>query len=254
MNLKYKKMILLLTAAVMGIGMVTFSFRSTNRKSATDSNLTEEAIQSAAYTSEKDDTPTPEPTAPVTLTPTPVPKNDLELNKYPEINEVVEAFYNARLTCAAEDFEPILLNADQLDMDRLQRKIEYVEDYANINCYTKKGINEIDYIVYVCYDLKLTTIDTYAPSIDELRITYVDGKPYIFLGEISEETSAYLEELRTNEDVQLLVSDVVTRLDEACESDESLNEFYQNLTKTNSAESESSASKDSSSSTSGAGE
>lgn len=230
MKIKYKKMLLLLTTCVMGIGMVTLSFSLENKTILDEPSPASIAVQPRTNTNDvsafaKDSVVTVAPTA------TPEPKNELELNKYADINKVVKEFYEAKLTCSEEDFIPIVTNANQIDMERLQRKIEYVNSYQNINCYTKKGINEIDYVVYVSYDLELATIDTYAPSIDELRITYVDGSPKVYLGTISEETSNYLKKLRTSEDVEVLVSDVVTRLDEACASDENLNEFYQNIQK-----------------------
>lgn len=230
MKIKYKKMLLLLTTCAMGIGMVTLSFSLENKMSSDEPNPVSIAVQPRTNTNDVSAFAA-DPVVSVAPTATPEPKNELELNKYADINKVVKEFYEAKLTCSEEDFIPIVTNANQLDMERLQRKIEYVNSYQNINCYTKKGINEIDYVVYVSYDLELATIDTYAPSIDELRITYVDGSPKVYLGTISEETSEYLKKLRTSEDVEVLVSDVVTRLDEACASDENLNEFYQNIQK-----------------------
>lgn len=233
MKLKYKRMITLLTTCIMGVGMVMFSITQQNKTKTDDDKLSKNAMATANSSGDEDNSSSTltAPTVTVTVAPTatPTPSNDLLLNKFADINEVVAAFYNAKLTCSEEDFAPILMNADQLDMDRLQRKIEYVKSYQNINCYTKEGINEIDYVVFVSYDLELTTIETYAPSIDELRITYVDGKPRIYMGDISEETSNYLKELRSGEDVQVLVSDVISRLEEACAIDENLNEFYQNI-------------------------
>ena len=228
MKIKYKKILVLLTTGIMGIGMVTLSFTLENKKSTDDPKPMSRSIEPA---NSKDDVSAfaMDPIITKAPTATPEPENDLELNKYADINKVVQDFYEAKLTCSAEDFVPIVTNANQIDMERLQRKIEYVNSYQNINCYTKKGINEIDYVVYVSYDLELATIDTYAPSIDELRITYVDGTPKVYLGNIAEDTSKYLNELRTGEDVEVLVSDVVTRLEEACASDENLNEFYQNI-------------------------
>lgn len=230
MKIKYKKMLLLLTTCIMGIGMVTLSFSLENKTIVDESTPISKSIEPRIA---HDDVSAfaVEPVVSIAPTATPEPKNELELNKYADINNVVNEFYEAKLTCLEEDFIPIVTNANQIDMERLQRKIEYVNSYQNINCYTKKGINEIDYVVYVSYDLELATIDTYAPSIDELRITYVDGSPKIYLGKISEETSEYLKKLRTSEDVEILVSDVVTRLDEACARDENLNEFYQNIQK-----------------------
>lgn len=230
MKIKYKKMLVLLTTGIMGIGMVTLSFTLENKKNTNEPKPMKRAIEPD---DNKDDVSAfaMDPVATSAPTATPEPKNELELNKYADINKIVTDFYEAKLTCLEEDFVPIVTNANQIDMERLQRKIEYVNSYQNINCYTKKGINEIDYVVYVSYDLELATIDTYAPSIDELRISYVDGIPKIYLGNISEETSQYLQKLRSSEDVEVLVSDVVTRLDEACASDENLNEFYQNIKK-----------------------
>lgn len=240
MKLKYKKLIVLITTGIMGIGMVTFSFTLQGNASKNASEDTPAVVASAKVSDENEelntfgltaDSITITPIATAAPTPTAEPVNELELNKYEEINKLVEDFYKANLTCLEEDFAPILVDTSVIDMERLQRKTEYIKSYQNINCYTKKGVNEIDYVVYVCYDIELASIETYAPSIDRLLIKYVDGTPKIYMGEIDDETSAGLKELENSEEVQVLISNVDDSLKEARTKDDNLNEFYKSMEK-----------------------
>ena len=87
-------------------------------------------------------------------------------------------------------------------------------------------------MVYVENDVEIATIDTYAPSIDQLFIKYDEkGKPklYLYDGSFTDEEEAYYEALRSSEDVVALVEDVNARLEEAIASDEALRDFFARL-------------------------
>lgn len=239
MNLKYKKMMLLLTMGVMGIGMISISFTKPSQTDANDTIALTSANDDASISALTNkaalatDEEVAKEEAVVSPSPTPAitsaPSNLLAKNEFPEINALVEAFLNAKLTCNEEDFKPLLKDVSVIDLERLQRKIEYIKNYHNINVYTTKAINEIDYVAYVTYDLELPIIETYAPSIDELYISFEDGKPYLYFGSIASDTSTYLSELRNSDSVLTLVDEVSTNLDLAITSDEDLREFYEKL-------------------------
>lgn len=230
MNHKHRKLIFYLTTGIMGLGMATFSF----------SNQADETLPAAhnlsSITPEQlnEITPAITPSIFVTLPITPAPTkseslNSLLYNAYPEINELVTAFLNAKLD-STSTFENIVLNSSMIDFENIQRKTEYIKAYHNIKCYTKKGINEIDYIVYTVFDSELPTIDTYAPSIEELYIQYdSNNQPFIYFGDISEATAEYITQMRSSKDVAELIAKVNSQFNEALASDSALKEFFDNM-------------------------
>ena len=170
-------------------------------------------------------TPTPSPS------PTPVP-NPLLTNAYSEINNLVETYYNTKLTGEASDFEALVSDASTIDTDYLHIQYELVTEFSNFTCYTKNGMNDIAYIVYVSYDSKIVTIDTPVPSLDRLTLVYTpdgSGKLLINTSELSDEVSAYCDELFTHEDVQLMYQSESKRFEDAVASDPDLQQLQNRL-------------------------
>lgn len=230
MRLKYKKMILCLLMGIVGIGMVTFSFPDAASTVSELQDLQTRAVSEAELLA-KEENQAAVNTNPATPSPVVEQKADSILKKdaYPAINSLIERYFAANLTCNEEDFEGLTKDIGLLDMERMQRKVQYIKSYQNISCYTAKAINEIDYVVYVTYDLELPVIETYAPSIGEFYIQYDEETPYIYLGSLSSETSDYLSDLRNSDDVVSLIDEVGENLAKALETDENLNDFYEKL-------------------------
>lgn len=165
--------------------------------------------------------------------------NDLELNKYPEVNELImkyrEAFKNSNTDLLKEVY-----NSDQeINADILTATSQIILEYQNTQCYTKLGLNSGEYVVYVYDDLKLADIETLAPN---LSVFYVkpanDGKLYIYRGDYNastgkfaydDATQAYIQKLYQDQDVMDLISTVNTKMDSACANDSDLMEFMQKV-------------------------
>lgn len=239
----YKKISLYLTMGIMGLGLASFSFYSSDTPA---SDLSEQEVLTASFLEGTPNNPngvfekafnllpTPTPTlTPVptlTPTPTPIPTNDLLKNEYPEINNLIKSYFDAKLECTEESFDGLVNDVSYLNLEKLQKKTEYIKSYENIVCYTKKGNDEIDYIVYITYDIAVTTIDELAPSIDQLLIKHTaDGKPQIFFGETTNETETYIAELDAADDVQKLVKKINKSVKKAIEADADLAGFLTKL-------------------------
>lgn len=143
----------------------------------------------------------------------------------PDVLNLVTKYYNAR---AAKDFETLKGMCETFD-DSIQAEIEQtdaaIESYDNIITYSKNGPEEGTYIVYVYFDIKLTGIDTLAPTLRELyAVTDVEGN--LMVGDKTE-VESYLLERQADGDVQALVTDVDQKLQSAMAQDENLKNFVQ---------------------------
>lgn len=232
MRLKYKKLLLLFTMGIFGIGMVTVSFQVAP-DSALQAAFMKDGDRGSLEPTSPDSSQEITPTAFATNTPIPENPNALKKDAFPEINKLIETYYKAKVSTDADSIEILkdcVTDASLLDFERITKKVEYIADYKNFHCYSKPGIGEIDYIVYVCYDIMITKIQTGAPGIDVIYISYQDGKPYIFLGNVTQKTKDYIDKTNLDEDVQKISKEVGDNLAKAIDMDEDLREFYENLT------------------------
>ncbi len=104
-----------------------------------------------------------------------------------------------------------------------------VESYDNIMTYSKPGLTDGSYVVYVYMDLKLTGIDTEAPTLREMYMeTDDDGDLYVIQADdYSSDITAYTQLRQTDSDVQALIKDVNETLSERCEEDEDLAQYVE---------------------------
>ena len=176
------------------------------------------------------DLPTPSPTPSATPTPTP---NPLLTNAYAEVNTLIEEYYQAKLTGDAAAFDTLVSDPSAIDIDYLHIQYSLVTDFSNFTCYTKNGINEIAYIVYVSYDSKIVTIDTPVPILDRLTLVYADdGSGRLLVNTasaLSDEVTAYCDEIFTHEDVRQMYSQETERFENAIASDPDLSQLYNRL-------------------------
>lgn len=153
-------------------------------------------------------------------------ENPLEVDAYEEINAVVAAYLDGR---AAGDVEAVRSVVDVLtdeEAEEIELKSAYIESYENKVCYTKKGLEGDSFIVFVAYDMKIRDIETLAPGILPLYVCRgEDGAYYIFNDDVSEELSAYVLELKDEEELAAIIADIWTRYEEAMAQDPDLANF-----------------------------
>ena len=146
----------------------------------------------------------------------------------PEILDLVTRYYTAR---ANKDYDALAAMCEVFD-DTARSEIESqdaaIESYSNIMTYSKPGMTDGSYVVYIYFDAKLTGIDTLAPSLRELYlVTDVEGNLMIADKDSNPEQEDYIEQLRADDDVQALIKDVDKKLDDACNSDPALKELIE---------------------------
>ncbi len=247
MKLKYKKIILLTTLSTMGIGMLTLSVskdrpraeENTGVKAVYEEN--EDNSDLAAGEKGTDVTALNENAAfSLTTTPTPIPSptpipiySIEEPGTYPEIDTLFESYYNAKNNLDIETLKSLLSDPDAATSEEeLQMKTEYIEDYRKVKAYTKKGMTEGTYIVYVYHEIKFTGINTSAPGLAKFYVvTGADNKLKIFSGEMDADTKAYYDVRNQDEDVAALISMTDEKSKQAIEKDEDLQNFWESIDK-----------------------
>jgi hypothetical protein len=242
MKLKYKKIILLTTMSTMGIGLLTLSV-SHDRSQAKESISTKATVEAGLLadsssakanilgTGLSDETNLSSFAPTAVPSPTPLPVYDIEEDAYPDINKLFVNFYKAKNNRDIDALKKLLSDPTKVESQKkLEKKTQYIEEYSKIKTYTKKGVAEGTYIVYVYHEIKFTGIKTPAPGLSKFYVvTGDDNKVKIFSGTMDDETQAYFDARNEDEDVVKLIKMTNDRSEEAMKKDEDLLTFWNSI-------------------------
>ena len=108
---------------------------------------------------------------------------------------------------------------------------DYIEGYEVGDVYTKKGMTDDSYVVYACFSYICQGVETKAPALTQFYVyKNNEGNWVINNGALQDsEISAYMEKQLSDSDVSALVKKVQNELDQAQQSDPSLEEFLNGL-------------------------
>lgn len=139
-----------------------------------------------------------------------------------QIHQLITKYYTALVAKDYDTLSAISQTFTEEDRAAVERT-SAIEAYNNITTYSKKGLKDNEYIVYVYYDAKLTGIATAAPNFSELYVvTNAEGNPIIGDNDTTQELQDYLALHRTDADVQALVQDVNGLMQAAAAADADL--------------------------------
>lgn len=151
-----------------------------------------------------------------------------------DINNLISQYYAAY---AAGDLGAVSVFATPISSNEqsyITLFSQYVEEYRNIKCYTKSGLDENSYLVSVYVEIKFAGVDTVAPGLDFFYVrTNEDGSLYIdnlysqynlANQENALDTSVQnlINDFENQEDVIALQQEVQTKYNEAVAADENL--------------------------------
>lgn len=163
-----------------------------------------------------------------------------ELNAHEDVNALIQQYFAAY---AAGDIDTILTLAtpvSEKEKAYISLYSQYVEEYRNINCYTKQGLDSKSYMVAVQIDIKFAGVETTAPGLDFFYVrTGDDGALYIdnlysnynlANQENAFDTSVYslLLKLINGDEHLAMQAEVQSRYEAALASDAALSEMVMN--------------------------
>ena len=132
--------------------------------------------------------------------------------------------YENMLKTLEDDFTP----SDESKVTNLK---DYIEGYEVGDVYTKKGMTDDSYVVYACFSYICQGVETKAPALTQFYVyKNSEGNWVINNGALQDsEISAYMEKQLSDSDVSALIKKVQNELDQAQQSDPSLEEFLNGL-------------------------
>lgn len=195
MKLKYKKLVIFITAATMVLSFIILTLIPTggsNTNNAEDANLA--------------------------------------LNENEEINQLVKNYFESKKTVDIETMSQYVSDPNRINKEKFSKMAEYVEGYQNINCYVIESEDTDAYRVYAKYDMKLKNIDTLAPCLSAFYITATsDDKYVIYLSALDEAQEEFITSADKNSEIVDLKEKVAGELQAAIDKDVAFKQFYQKM-------------------------
>ena len=142
------------------------------------------------------------------------------------INALITQYYTAYAAGDVTTLSSIATPISANEQSYIGLFSQYVDEYQNIKCYTKTGLDANSYLVSVSMEIKFTGVDTTAPGLDFFYVrTNDDGTLYI--DNLYSQYNLANQEFESESDVVELQSEVQTRYDEALAADENLANMIQ---------------------------
>lgn len=151
-----------------------------------------------------------------------------------EVNELIQQYYTAYVSGDVGTLSALAVPLSENEQSYIAMFSQYVEEYQNVKCYTKSGLDAGSYLVSVTMELKFAGVDTVAPGMDFFYVRTDENGSLIIdnlystynrsYKEIAGDTNVQLriEDFENEEDVTALQREVQGRYDAAISSDENL--------------------------------
>ena len=155
-----------------------------------------------------------------------MPTYDLEENAYPEVNNVVRAYYDAQASGDMETISGLNTYLNDIQKIKVEELSKYIESYPQLDVYTKPGLTDNTYVAYVCSEVKFYDLETTIPGMQTYYIGQDEnGNYYINNGTYDDTVSSYIKEVTLQDDVVDLNNKVVVAYNDLLAEDENLSEF-----------------------------
>lgn len=157
-----------------------------------------------------------------------------EVDAHEKVNLLIEQYYTAYAEGDVDMLNMIASPISANEQSYISLFSQYVDEYKNIKCYTKSGLDANSYLVSVSMEIKFAGVETTAPGLDffylrtnEQGFLYVDNlySQYNLANQenaLDTSVQSLIYEFENDADVIELQSQVQARYDAAVASDESL--------------------------------
>ena len=148
-----------------------------------------------------------------------------------EVTALMKSYYKALGDKDIAALKAIEVDLPPVDEAKVTNAKDYIEGYEVGDVYTKKGMEDGTYVVYVCFNYICKDIDTPVPALSQCYvITDSEGNLKIDGGAVEDtEISAYTDKLKSDDDVKELTAKVQKANDDAQANDPALAAFLAGL-------------------------
>lgn len=162
-----------------------------------------------------------------------------QVDAYEEVNALISQYYTAYASGDLATLTAIATPVSANEQSYIALFGQYVDEYQNIKCYTKSGLDANSYLVSVSMEIKFTGVDTPAPGLDFFYIRtndqgalYIDNlySQYNLANQenaLDTSVQSLIYEFENETDVLALQNEVQERYDAALAADANLSMMIQ---------------------------
>lgn len=159
---------------------------------------------------------------------------EYDVNAHEDVNALIAQYYTAYASGDLSTLSCIALPLSANEQSYIAMFSQYVDEYQNVVCYTKSGLEDNSYLVSVTMEVKFAGVDTPAPGLDffyvrtnEEGMLYIDNlySQYNLANQenaLDTSIQNMIYNFESQEDFLAIESDVQTRYNTAVETDANL--------------------------------
>lgn len=144
-----------------------------------------------------------------------------------KVTPLVKKYFAAKQKGDADALKTLVNEVSDDDISLMKAEQKIIEEYQNISVSTKLGQADGELVAFVYYEVKFKNIKTAAPGSIILYIK--DNGKTIYNYAKDSGLSSYVEQLSKQADVVTFTEEVNQKFMDACNNDEDLKKFCQNL-------------------------
>ena len=149
------------------------------------------------------------------------------------MNSFFEKYYDAMASGDLDALSTMNNYIDDTERIRIQENSKYIDQYENLDVYTKTGPVEGAYLAYVYSEIKFRDYETLVPGMQAYYLCTDDqGNLYVNDGEEDATVTSYIREVSLQDDVVDLNNKVAVAYNDMLAEDEELSAFLVDLTST----------------------
>ncbi len=240
-KLKYKKLIIVASMFILGIGTLTFSLSNKSKsdketiadsKDVVEIDEKEPESQAASFISKDEKATGTEESKETESKEEDLSAEELQFSEEadPITNNLITQYLEAKLEPNIESLTPLVEDIATIDIDSMERETSIIEKYDNVVAHVIDSPKEGTSIVYVEYSIKFYGIETSAPAATRFIVVKESDKtPYIYNGEIEDGINTFINEFEETNTYKDFVDNVNNKLLAALEQDTALAEFNSKL-------------------------
>lgn len=147
-----------------------------------------------------------------------VPEVSFEVNAYPAVNELIQTYYSARAAGDSATIIAIQDHVENIEQIKIEEFGKYIENYPQLDVYTKPGPVENSYLVIVYSKVILSYYpEDEIPGYEALYVcTNEEGSLYINTMETDEMVVQYIRTMLDQDDIIDLLNKITVEYNDVC--------------------------------------
>lgn len=162
-----------------------------------------------------------------------------EKDAYEDLNDFMERYYDAVVRCDNVTLQKMVMDPSEYSSDEaLKKKAEFITGYSDLTVYTKKSIEEGNFVVFVVSTVTISGVNSSYYDFQKFYVVNGERGYMINNGTLSDEVNDYIAKVTGDEDIQKICQSVQEKNAKLQKKDPSLEEQFYNVIQKESTEKE----------------